>query len=426
MSARVASATRSTDAPRGKPWLLVAASTAMLAWGGNHFTPLLLMYRQVDGYSSVEVDLFLAFYVLGLVPGFLVGGPLADRYGRKRVMSVGIATGVVGSLVLAAGASSPYWLCAGRLIIGVSVAVAMVAGTSWIEELSQEPYELGAGTSGARRGSLALTAGLGVGAGVSGVLAQWAPAPTVLPYVVQVGLLLASAVALAWAPETRPAFAGAQAGALGTTLRGLAADLRIPAEKRGRFFRVVGPSAPWVFGALAIAYVITPALIGPKVGGDEVAFATLLTVVTLGTGALTQPLVRRIAVITGGRQLVLGLGLTFLAAALCAVEAAVLSPALAVVIAVVAGLGYGISIVSGLIEVQRMAGPDDLAGLTGVYCSLSYVGFLMPVALAALAGSTSYVTLLIVVALLCLGCAVTAGWNLRSASRGAEPDPALA
>ena len=130
--------------------------------------------------------------------------------------------------------------------------------------------------------------------------------------------------------------------------------------------------------------------------------------------------------VTGGRQLVLGLGLTFLAAALCAVEAAVLSPALAVVIAVVAGLGYGISIVSGLIEVQRMAGPDDLAGLTGVYCSLSYVGFLMPVALAALAGSTSYVTLLIVVALLCLGCAVTAGWNLRSARRATQPDPALA
>jgi Major Facilitator Superfamily len=426
MSATAAGAPRSIGARRVKPWLLVAAATAMLAWGGNHFTPLLLMYRQVDGYSSVEVDLFLAFYILGLVPGFLVGGPLADRYGRKRVMTVGIGTGVVGSIVLAAGASSPYWLCAGRLIIGVSVAVAMVAGTSWIEELSQEPYESGAGSSGARRSSLALTAGFGIGAGVSGVLAQWAPAPTVLPYVLQIGLLLAAAVPLAWAPETRPALAGTSAGSLGTTLRGLAADLRIPAEKRGRFFGVVAPSAPWVFGALAIAYVITPALIGPKVGGDEVAFATLLTVVALAAGAFVQPLVWRIAVATGGRQLVVGLGLTFLAAALCAVEAAVLSPALAVVIAVVAGLGYGISIVSGLIEVQRMAGPDDLAGLTGIYCCLTYVGFLMPVALAVLASSTSYVTLLIVVALLCLACAVTAGWNLRSARRTPEPDPALA
>ena len=80
------------------------------------------------------------------------------------------------------------------------------------------------------------------------------------------------------------------------------------------------------------------------------------------------------------------------------------------------GLGYGISIVSGLLEVQRMAGPDDLAGLTGIYCSLTYVGFLLPVLLASLAGAASYVALLSVVALVCLACALTAGWNLRARS----------
>lgn len=420
---------------RVKPWLLVAPATAMLAWGGNHFTPLLLMYRQVDGYSSVEVDLFLAFYILGLVPGFLVGGPLADRGGRKRVMVVGIAASALGSAVLAAGAASAVWLCAGRLVVGVSVAVAMVAGTSWIEELSQAPWDASpGGTSGARRASLALTAGFGIGAGVSGVLAQWAPAPTVLPYVVQIALLAASAVPLAWAPETRSAPAprsgdtyrrGVRARSFGATLRELARDLRVPAAARGRFWRVIVPSAPWAFGALAIAYVVTPALVGSQVGDDRVAFATLLTVVALGTGAAVQPLVARIAEVTGGRQLVLGLGLTFLGVALCAVEAAVLSPALAVAIAIVMGLGYGISIVSGLLEVQRMAGTDDLAGLTGIYCSLTYVGFLLPVALAALAGTASYVALLVVVAAICLACTLTAGWNLRT-GRAPEPDPALA
>jgi MFS family permease len=430
---------------RVRPWLLVAPATAMLAWGGNHFTPLLLMYRQVDGYSSVEVDLFLAFYILGLVPGFLVGGPLADSAGRKRVMFVGIATSALGSTVLAAGAASAVWLCAGRLVVGVSVAVAMVAGTSWIEELSRRPWDASpAGTSGARRASLALTAGFGIGAGVSGALAQWAPAPTVLPYLVQVALLAASALPLIAAPETRSAASGARSGeadgdaalagaavasavdgGLGATLRGLAADLRIPRAARGRFLRVVLPAAPWAFGALAIAYVVSPALVGGQVGEDRVAFATLLTVVALGTGALVQPLVGRIAELTGGRQLVLGLALTFLGVALCAVEAAVLSPALAVAIAILMGLGYGISIVSGLIEVQRMAGPDDLAGLTGIYCSLTYVGFLLPVALATLASVASYVALLIVVAAICLACALTVGWNLRGRPAG-DPDPALA
>jgi hypothetical protein len=393
---------------RVRPWLLVAPGVTMLAWGGNHFTPLLLMYRQVDGYSAVEVDLFLAFYILGLVPGFLLGGPLADRLGRKRVMASGIAMSALGSAILAAGAASPVWLCVGRLVVGVSVATAMVAGTSWIEELSREPYDSAeSGARGARRGALALTAGFGIGAGVSGVLAQWAPAPTVLPYVAQVALLLASAVPLAWAPETRPAVTDAPR-------RSLLADLRIPRAARRRFLTVVAPSAPWVFSALALAYVITPALVGSKVGPDRVAFATLLTVVALAAGALVQPLVARIGVLTDGRQLLVGLGLTLVGVILCAIEAAVLSPALAVAIAVVLGLAYGISIVSGLTEVQRMAGPDDLAGLTGIYCSLTYVGFLLPVILAALAGAASYVTLLIAVGFLCLGCIALAGRSLRA------------
>jgi hypothetical protein len=214
----------------------------------------------------------------------------------------------------------------------------------------------------------------------------------------------------------------APTGSLGATLRALAADLRIPAASRARFLRVVVPSAPWALGALAIAYVVAPALVGSQVGDDRVAFATLLTVVALGTGALTQPLVGRIAAATGDRQLVIGLGLNFDGVVLCAIEASVLSPALAVVIALVMGVGYGISIVSGLTEVQRMAGPDDLAGMTGIYCCLTYVGFTLPVVLASLAGVASYEALLSIVALVCLACAITAGLNLRAAR---DLDPSL-
>src|SRR5687768_7367423 len=43
-------------------WRRAAPAVAMVAWGGNHFSPLLLMYRQIDGYSAVQVNLFFAFY----------------------------------------------------------------------------------------------------------------------------------------------------------------------------------------------------------------------------------------------------------------------------------------------------------------------------------------------------------------------------
>ena len=169
----------------------------MAAWGGNHYSPLLLMYRQIDGYSAVQVNLFFAFYILGLIPGFLVAGPFSDEHGRKKLVTVALVLGIVGSIILGLGGSSPIAMCLGRLVSGVSVAVAMVVGTSWIKELSQHDADP---PTRARRASLTLTAGFGLGAGVSGALAQWGPAPTLLPYAVQIALSLAAAAPLVRAP----------------------------------------------------------------------------------------------------------------------------------------------------------------------------------------------------------------------------------
>jgi hypothetical protein len=55
--------------PDSAPLLAVGAPAfAMAAWCGNHFSRLLLMYRQIDGYIAGQVNLFLAFYILGLIP----------------------------------------------------------------------------------------------------------------------------------------------------------------------------------------------------------------------------------------------------------------------------------------------------------------------------------------------------------------------
>jgi MFS family permease len=373
-------------------WRSAAPAVLMAAWGGNHFSPLLLMYRQVDGYSAVEVDLFFAFYVVGLAPGFLVAGPLSDRHGRKPLVWASLLLGVAGSVILAFGSASVLWMCVGRLVSGVSVAVAMVVGTSWIKELSQDD----AGPAGrARRASLTLTAGFGLGAGVSGVLAQWGPAPTLLPYAVQIALSALAAVPLARAPETRRE---------GDGPRSLLADLRIPAAGRPRFAGVVLPMAPWVFGAPALAFVVAPAL----VSGD-VAWSALLAVVTLCCGAAVQPFVPRIP----GRPVVLGLCLIAAGAVLLAV-----APGTGVTLAtaVLFGVGYGICIVSGLVEVQAMADPSSLAGLTGIYYALTYIGFALPVVLAALAHAVSYAALLVVVAVVCLACAAIVARNLSRVS----------
>lgn len=61
---------------RARPWLLVGASTVVIAWGGNQFLPLMQMYRALFDYSQFEVDVLLAFYIVGIIPGFALAGPL--------------------------------------------------------------------------------------------------------------------------------------------------------------------------------------------------------------------------------------------------------------------------------------------------------------------------------------------------------------
>ena len=248
---------------------------------------------------------------------------------------------------------------------------------------------------------------------MSGALAQWGPAPTILPYAVQIALSLLAAVPLSRAMETAGPRTPAGLLPLGaqSSSAHLYATLRLPPGGWRRFAGVVAPMAPWVFGAPALAFVVGPALVADRTGDLGIAFATLLAVLTLVTGAGVQPWVPRLARLLRGRQGVAGLGVFAVAALLLATDPAPLGVGVA---ALLFGVAYGVCIVSGLVEVQTMAPPGSLAALTGVYWSITYVGFAFPVVLAAIAGAgAGYPLLLSVVAVITLGCAVIVAIALR-------------
>ncbi|WP_200886750.1 MFS transporter [Phaeacidiphilus oryzae] len=413
-------------------WPVVAAAMFACGWGGNQFTPLLLMYRRLGGYSALSVDAFLGAYVVGLVPGLLLAGPVSDRSGRRRVMVAGTAASVLASAVLCFGGQSAWAIYAGRLVTGVAVGIAMAVGTSWVKELSAAADGGGDSGAAARRASFCQTVGFGLGAGVAGALAQWGPWPMVLPYLVHMAITAALPVLLLRVPETRGGAAGVEAAGAGAPtagparglVLGLLRDLRIPPPARRRFRLVVLPMAPWVFGAAGLAYAVMPQLVGAKVGQWGLAYATALTVLMLGTGAAVQPLAKRLrgAGGHGGRAPVVAMSVMLAGAVLCAVDARWLSPWAAAVGAAVLGAGYGITVVTGLLEVQRMAGPDDLAGLTGVYFTLAYAGFLLPTVLATLSGLVSYPVMLAAVALLALCCLGLVCFGVRrTAAEGIRP-----
>lgn len=71
---------------------------------------------------------------------------------------------------------------------------------------------------------------------------------------------------------------------------------------------------------------------------------------------------------------------------------------LGVCASVVLGAGFGIGLVSGLLEVQRIAPADELAKLIGVFYAVAYIGFAAPTVLAALTPPFTTVELLLVLA----------------------------
>jgi MFS family permease len=374
----------------------------VIGWGGNQFTPLLVVYRDLGGFSRLDVDVFLGAYVLGLIPGLLVAAAVSEARGRRPVLLCGLWSSLSGTLLLSFGVHAGYaGIIGGRMLSGVAIGVAMSVGTAWVTELSGG----GRTGAGARRAALWLTAGLALGPASAGLLAQIAP-PLTWPYLVH-ALLCVPVILLVsqarWA-ETRPRDLDPLP---------LRQRLRIPAVRNRRFLRVVLPMAPWVFGSAGIAYAIVPALVEDSVGGAKLLFAAGLAVGTLGTGVLVQPLARRLDDASSSRALVVSMALMTLGVVMAAVTAATGSPWLAVPVALLLGGAYGIAVVSGSLEVQRIARPDELAGLTGAYYALCYIGFLFPALLAGLAHWLSYPVMLGGLAVVAAGCTAlcAAGWS---------------
>ncbi|MGB3304336.1 MFS transporter [Gordonia sp. (in: high G+C Gram-positive bacteria)] len=348
------------------PWAAVSLAVFTAAWGGNEFTPLLVMYRTVSHMSPVAVDVLLFLYVLGIVPALLIGGPLSDRFGRRPLMLPSPVIAAIGSTLLAIGEHSVPLLAAGRVLSGIALGLAMAVGGTWIKELSDRAGD--SASAGARRAALSLTAGFGIGAGVAAVLAQWGPWPGQLAYLITIVFAAASLLAIARTPETRRR----------TSAGSFADAMKIPSARKLRFWLIIGPVAPWVFGACAMAYAVIPALMTEHTAGVAIAFAGLCCVAGLAAGFLIQSVGKRIDRPGSTRAMVTALAFVAVGMALSIAVVANPSVPLAVFAAIVLGCGYGMALISCLLEVQRIAGPNDLAGLTAVFYALTYLGFASP------------------------------------------------
>jgi MFS family permease len=387
-------------------WLPVALLLTGVGWGSNQIAPLLVVYQRTLSLPTGMVEAMFGVYALGMIPGLLVAGPLSDARGRRVVAVPAAGLSLVASVTLVGGGHMLWLLFAGRLLAGVSSGAAFGVATAWVRELSRPPHGDASDHVAARRAAVAMTLGFALGPLVAGVLAQWAPQPFTVPYLPHL-LLMAVVLSLVGAsPETV------------TPGRRRVLFRQTGQYDRVRFRRVVVPMAPWVFAAPAIAFALLPSVVGAEHAPDGTAVVAAVTALCALTGVAVQPLARRLDA-QARRDWAAPVGLAVLATGLALGAATTAMDRLWLLLpcAVVLGAAYGLCLVAGLVQVQRLAPADGLAQLTAVYYLVTYTGFAAPYLLALGAHLASYSTLLLITAGLAL---LTAGGVHLAASRQAR------
>lgn len=387
-------------------WLPVAIALTLVGWGANQFASMLVFYREDYGFSQLEVTSMLGIYVAGLIPALLFGGRISDRIGRKSTTVVALLVTVAASSAMMFGALWALPIYLGRLLAGVATGAAMAAGTSWIKELSPATSNPAVSNgSGARRASLFTTAGFCLGPIASGMIANFAPLPATLPYLVHIVLCLPVLLFLLRVPGTKP-----------EALAGNNAEARIQQYAyegaQRRFRRVIVPSAPWVFGAGTIGFAVVPNLFA-NLGEQALIYSTVAVALTLGSGVAVQPIARRLDSTRSARAILVALGLSVAGLLLALICGLFQTPWLALLACCCLGGGYGLMMVAGLLETQRLSTPQRLGTATGKFYMLAYAGFLAPTLLAYLGQWFGLMELLITVTVLALLCLVVIALNSK-------------
>jgi predicted MFS family arabinose efflux permease len=366
-------------------WRRAVFALFAVAAGTNVPTPLLLIYRDQLDLSPEALTALFGCYAAGLVPALLVAGPLSDRLGRRRVALPGMLLAVLASLAFAAAGGSVALLFLARFLQGVVSGVVFSVGSAWVGELSRAAGE----GAGGRRAAFAMTAGFSLGPLVSGFLGQYAPAPTVLPYLVHAALAVVGLVLATGLPETVDLRA-----ADGTaTVQPPAVPLVQPGDG-AVVATVLAPVAVCVYAFPTAVVSAVPLLV--DLPGSGVAVTGVVAGATLGAGTLVAGLQRPLGPWTAVVGAVLG-ALGFAAAtAFAATEAlpwlVAASPLL--------GAGGGLCLAAGLTLTARLAAPSRLGALTALFLACAYLGFAAPFLIATAAAASAATVPLTVAAVL--------------------------
>ena len=409
MSAASTQPRRFRFSSRGTFW----SATVVLAlglWASGAPSVLYPIYAAEWNLPSVVITTVFGTYPVALLITLLVFGGVSDVIGRRRTMLIGIALIGVAAAVFAF-APNVGFLYVGRVLQGIGTGFALGAASAALVEnnVSNNPRFPSSLTTASTAVGLTLALLL------TGLLAQLAPLPLVLSYLV---LFVLSAVALVLVGLSRDA----RRATPGVRWRPQA--IRFPRGLVRPFLAAtLSVSVAYAVGAI---FLSLGALMARQLTGttDLLVIGAILGLSSFFIGATAlflQNVPAHVAIVIGGILSLAGLGLM-------AATAASGSIGLFLAWSVVGGIAYSFAFTGGLGLINRTARPEH----RGATLSLLYLlAYLLQAAIAIGAGALATAIGLAaavdlaapVLGVLCLAAILLAVADLSSARRRAVLQP---
>jgi MFS family permease len=344
--------------PAAGRYPVAAAALALLLAGVFMPSPLYEFYRAQWGLTPGEISIVFAIYAASLIPSLLFFGGVSDEIGRRKTLMIALGIAALGALTLGF-ASNLWWLLAGRVLQGIAIGIGTPTATAAIREWMPDGIQNRAGLVAV----IGIATGSAVGAMVAGILAQYAPFPTKLTFLVYIALSAIVALVIRTVPSCTHTHSAAHHG-IPTVSSAVVRPLLVASAQSFVGWAVISIFASLVPSLLEAALGVHNLLIG--------SFVVLCVQVgTLSAAAIGSRLSNRTAIIAA--MLALGAGVWML---LLSVPEHIY-PLLALASAIV-GLGNGLGYLAGLNIVNAIAPPEHRAETLSVLFVASYLGFSIP------------------------------------------------
>jgi MFS family permease len=345
----------------------VAAVAFLLNMGFSAVpTPLYVLYQQRDGISNLTITVVYAVYAVGVIGSLFLGGHLSDWIGRRRVFVPALLANAVSAVVFIVDPSL-LGLIVARIVSGISVGLTTATATSYLGELHSSARP----AASQRRAEAVATAsnlgGIGLGPLAAGLLAQFAPAPLLLPYLVFGIALVVLAAAVALSPETlhrpvpRPRYRPQR--------------IAVPQRARSIFYAatLAGMAAFAVFG---VFNSLVPSFLAGTLHEQSHAIAGAVPFAAFAGGAAAQILGSRLP-----NLVLLRRGVPVIALGLALTAGAMWSASLAMFVlgGLITGAGGGMVVKGSLVVAASTAPPQSRAEVLAGFFLGAYVGLSLPV-----------------------------------------------